>query len=53
MEEIKQVRMSQPGTFPERLEMFVRFFGLTPEIAQYVRERVQKFHPERLLVPSV
>ena len=28
------------------------FFGLAPEIARYVRERIQKFHPERLLVPA-
>lgn len=51
--EIKQVRMPQPGAFPELLEMFAQFFGLTPEIARYVRERVQKFHPERLLLPAV
>ena len=44
--------MPQPGTFPELLDMFVPFFGLTPEIGRYVRERVQKFHPERLLLPA-
>lgn len=49
---MKQVRMPQPGTFPELLDMFTAFFGLTPEIARYVRERIQKFHPERLLHPA-
>ncbi|MFA5167602.1 MAG: amidoligase family protein [Candidatus Omnitrophota bacterium] len=51
-QEIKQVRMPQPGAFSDLLELFVPFLGLTPEIARYVRERVQKFHPERLLVPA-
>jgi hypothetical protein len=49
---IGQVRMPQPGTFPELLDMFTAFFGLAPEIARYVRERIQKFHPERLLHPA-
>ncbi len=51
--EMKQIRISQGVAFPELLDMFVPFFGLSPEIAQYMRERIQKFHPDRLLVPAV
>ena len=49
--EIKTFRMSVECGFPEKFEGFISFLGLSCELGAYIRERIQKFHPERFSVP--
>jgi len=49
--EIKTFRMSGACGFPEKFEGFISFLGLSRELGAYIRERIQKFHPERFSVP--
>ena len=45
--EIKAFRIPGECSFPERFESFVSFLGLSLELGTYMRERIEKFHPER------
>ena len=45
---VKKLRFPPETDFQNRFENFSAFLHLSPEIVSYIRERIMKFHPERM-----
>ncbi len=45
---VKSVRAESFKSFKEQLERFIFFFGLSDELSHYIKQRILKFHPDRL-----
>ena len=43
--EEKSIRRSSFQSFNEQFECFIAYFGFSPEIREYVKSRILKFHP--------
>jgi len=49
----KKFKIPEPCDFQTQLARFVSFLELAPELATYIRERIEKFHPEQLATPAL
>jgi hypothetical protein len=45
---VKKFKLPQPVDFHNQLANFATFLNLSPEVASYIRQRIMKFHPDRL-----